>query len=136
MRLAPCFLFVLTPLCCYAQEPAPMPGSHQELAIAILQYLSDTEVCLNSCIDEASVQAALPRLRQLADQARSLAEHQRELDEPSQQDHIAMQQHIKRFNTLWSAIRQHLDRLEKSNLMSPELRVLLRVAPSRQDSRP
>lgn len=111
-----------------------MPGSHQDLALEVLQYLSDTETCLNSCVDEDSVASALPRLRQLAAQARSLAERQRKLDEPSLQDHIAMQQHVKRFNTLWSAIRQHLDRLEKSNLMSPELRDVLRVAPSRQDA--
>lgn len=132
MRLSPYMLCAVMPLYCYAQEPAPMPGSHQDLAQEVLQYLSDTENCLNSCIDEASVKAAIPRLKQLADRARTLKAHQRELDDPSLQDQIAMQQHIKRFNTLWSAIRQHLDRLETSKLMSPELRDILKVAPPQQ----
>ena len=157
MRL---LLFPLIPaLTCCAQELTPAQDSHHALAQDILQYLSDTEICLSTCVDPPSVSAAIPQLKQLAKRARDLAARQQELDEPAREDLItlqlagqarslagimekldepsrqkliAMERDIKRFNTLWAAIRQHLDRLEENNLMTPELRDILRVAPPRQ----
>lgn len=106
-----------------------LPTGHQDCALAILQLLSDTELCLNSCRDAASVQAALPRFRELSERAHRLAEVQRHLPEPTSQDLISMNQHMERFNLLWGAIGDHIHRLEKAGLVSPELRDILRLAP-------
>lgn len=113
-----------------ASTPAEtQPTGHQDCALAVLQLLSDTELCLNGCRDAASVQAALPRFRELSERAHRLAEVQRHLPEPTSQDLISMNQHMERFNLLWGAIGDHIHRLEKDGLMSPELRSVLCIAP-------
>lgn len=113
-----------------ASTPAEtQPTGHQDCALAVLQLLSDTELCLNGCRDAASVQAALPRFRELSERAHRLAAVQRQLTEPTSQDLISMNQHMERFNLLWGAIRDHIYRLEKDGLMSPELRSVLCIAP-------
>lgn len=106
-----------------------LPASHQDCALAVLQLLSDTELCLNGCRDAASVQAALPRFRELSERAHRLAEVQRHLPEPTSQDLISMNQHMERFNLLWGAIGDHIHRLEKAGLVSHELRDILHLAP-------
>lgn len=106
-----------------------LPASHQDCALAVLKLLSDTEVCLNGCRDAASVQAALPRFRELSERAHRLAEVQRHLPEPTSQDLISMNQHMERFNLLWGAIGDHIHRLEKAGLVSHELRDILHLAP-------
>lgn len=113
-----------------ASTPAEaLPTGHQDCALAVLRLLSDTELCLNGCRDAASVQAALPRFRELSERAHRLAAVQRQLTEPTAQDLISMNQHMERFNLLWGAIRDHIYRLEKDGLMSPELRSVLCIAP-------
>ena len=106
-----------------------LPTGHQDCALAVLQLLSDTELCLNGCRDAASVQAALPRFRELSERAHRLAEVQRHLPEPTSQDLISMNQHMERFNLLWGAIGDHIHRLEKAGLVSHELRDILHLAP-------
>lgn len=106
-----------------------LPTGHQDCALAILRLLSDTELCLNGCRDAASVQAALPRFRELSERAHRLAEVQRHLPEPTSQDLISMNQHMERFNLLWGAIGDHIHRLEKAGLVSHELRDILHLAP-------
>ncbi|HIX87855.1 MAG TPA: hypothetical protein H9976_01940 [Candidatus Akkermansia intestinavium] len=106
-----------------------LPSGHQDCALALLQLLSDTEICLNGCRDAASVQAALPRFRELSERAHRLAEVQRHLPEPTSQDLISMNQHMERFNLLWGAIGDHIHRLEKAGLVSHELRDILHLAP-------
>lgn len=114
-----------------AAQPAQpaAPESHSDLARALTDFLSRTELCLRSCTDAASVQAAMPRLRELAQEARRLADAQDALPEPTTQDYMASQELALQFLPVWKAIRAHLERLEKDGLMTDELRRLLQVGP-------
>ncbi len=118
-----------------AQEDAAQPAqpaapeSHSDLARALTDFLSRTELCLRSCTDAASVQAAMPRLRELAQEARRLADAQDALPEPTTQDYMASQELALQFLPIWKAIRAHLERLEKDGLMTDELRRLLQTGP-------
>lgn len=111
-----------------AAQPAA-PESHSDLARALTDFLSRTELCLRSCTDAASVQAAMPRLRELAQEARRLADAQDALPEPTTQDYMASQELALQFLPVWKAIRAHLERLEKDGLMTDELRRLLQTGP-------
>ena len=110
-------------------EAAPTASleSHRDLAHAITDFLSRTEVCLRGCTDAASVQAALPKLRELAQEARRLADAQAALPEPTTQDYMASQELALQFLPIWKAIRAHVERLEKDGLMTDELRALLQT---------
>lgn len=110
-------------------EAAPEASleSHRDLAHAITDFLSRTEVCLRGCTDAASVQAALPQLRELAQEARRLADAQATLPEPTMQDYMASQELALQFLPIWKAIRAHVERLEKDGLMTDELRALLQT---------
>ncbi len=126
----------LASLCCAtetgvaAQETtAPTPTTHQEFIPALLELLQQTEQSLATCTDEASTKAALPRLRELAAQARKLSAVQQSLPEPTVQDYMAAHPHVAEFNKLWDAICEHLSRLEQARLVSPELRQLLQLDP-------
>lgn len=113
-----------------AQDAAMPPAgleSHRDLAHAITGFLSRTEVCLRGCTDTASVQAALPKLRELAQEARRLAEAQAALPEPTMQDYMASQELALQFLPIWKAIRAHVERLEKDGIMTDELRALLQA---------
>lgn len=114
-----------------AAQPAQpaAPESHSDLARALTDFLSRTELCLRSCTDAASVQAAMPRLRELAQEARRLADAQDALPEPTTQDYMASQELALQFLPIWKAIRAHLERLEKDGLMTDELRRLLQTGP-------
>ena len=114
-----------------AAQPAQpaAPESHSDLARALTDFLSRTELCLRSCTDAASVQAAMPRLRELAQEARRLADAQDTLPEPTTQDYMASQELALQFLPVWKAIRAHLERLEKDGLMTDELRRLLQTGP-------
>lgn len=110
-----------------AVAPAASLESHRDLAHAITDFLSRTEVCLRGCTDAASVQAALPKLRELAQEARRLADAQAALPEPTMQDYMASQELALQFLPIWKAIRAHVERLEKDGLMTDELRTLLQA---------
>ena len=113
-----------------AQDAAAPPAgleSHRDLAHAITDFLSRTEVCLRGCTDATSVQAALPQLRGLAQEARRLADAQAALPEPTMQDYMASQELALQFLPIWKAIRAHVERLEKDGLMTDELRALLQA---------
>ncbi len=122
----------MLPLCCAAETvaDAPLPATHQEFIPSLLDLLTQTEQILASCTDAASTQAALPRLRALADLARRLSAHQHTLPEPTVQDYMAAHPHVAEFNRLWEAICGHIERLEAQKLISPELRALLQIAPA------
>lgn len=105
--------------------PAAEPESHHDLARALTEYLSCVEVCLRGCTDAASVSASMPRLRELAAEARRMEQLQQQLPEPTVQDYMASQELALQFLPLWKAIRAHIDRLEKDGLMTDELRQLL-----------
>lgn len=120
-------LLVSAALTCSAQEPAA--DTHQGIAEALVELLSRTELCLNSCTDKESVQAALPQFQALAKEAADLSARQKALPEPTVQDYMASQVLAKDFLVLQRAIRQHLDRLQKDGLITPELREILKTAP-------
>lgn len=128
-RPAAAFLFLASALVCPAQESAA--DTHQGIAEALVELLSRTELCLNSCTDAASVQAALPQLQELAKEAAAISARQKALPEPTVQDYMASQVLAKDFLVLQRANKQHLDRLQKSGLMTPELREILKTAPEK-----
>lgn len=107
----------------------PPPATHQEAAWQLVQLLRDTDTCLASCTDAAAVQAALPRLRELADRAATLKRAQNSLPDPTKQDYSVGHELLSAFTLVWKSVREHIDRLEQAGLMSPELRDILRVAP-------
>ena len=120
-------LLLLSPgLSCAAEE---QPTTHREAAQQLVELLVDTDVCLATCTDAASVQAALPKLRELAARAEQLKIAQSKLPEPTIQDYLYGQELLGAFNTAWQAVRAHIDRIEQAHLMSPELRDILRVTP-------
>ncbi len=123
-------LALTAPLCCAAKPPAPsLPATHQEYIPALLELLTQAEQALASCTDTASTEATLPRLQELAEQARRLSAHQQSLPEPTVQDYMAAHPHVGEFNRLWEAICGHIERLQQARLITPELQALLRLAP-------
>ena len=106
-----------------------MPASHVDLTSAILDFLSRTELCLASCQDAESAKAALPLLRNLKSECDKLAAIQQSLPEPTIQDYLAVQQQAAAFNTIWDAIRNHIERLEQSGIMSQEMRSIMHISP-------
>ena len=126
--------FILSLVCacvglCSAAEEAAAPASHIDLTYTILDFLSRTELCLNSCRDAESVKAALPQLRELQQECAHIVATQQELPEPTIQDYMAVQNQMESFNTIWDAIRNHIERLETEKLLSDEMREILRIAP-------
>ena len=109
-----------------------MPTNHVDMTSAILDFLSRTELCLNSCRDTASVAEAVSQLNQLKQECAQLVETQRQLPEPTVQDYMAVQSKMEAFNTLWAAIRNHIERMEQEQLLTPELREILHISPSSQ----
>lgn len=118
---------VLLSLESFAQE---MAGNHVDLTSNIIDFLSRTEICLNSCRDAESVNAAIPQLQQLKQECEKLVEVQRSLPEPTIQDYMAVQNQMGDFSTIWNAIRDHIERLEAENLMTAEMRQILHIAPA------
>lgn len=121
-------LFAAPALPAQQQQSAP-PATHQEAAEQLIDLLLETEACLAGCTDAAGVQAALPRLRELAVRARLFKAAQDHLPEPTTHDYIAAQELLKRFNTTWQAIRDHIERLRRDSLLSRELSEILVIAP-------
>lgn len=121
-------LFLALALAFSASAQSPAPTNHVDLTTAIIEFLSRTELCLNSCQDEASAQAAIPRLQELKKECDTLVETQRALPEPTIQDYMAVQTRMEAFNTIWNAIRNHIERLEQAGLMSQEMRNILHIA--------
>lgn len=111
-----------------AQDQA-VPSNHVDLTTTIIDFLSRTELCLNSCRDEASAKAAVPQLQKLKKECDSIVETQKKLPEPTIQDYMAVQNQMGAFNTVWKAIRDHIERLEQEKLMTQELRDILHIAP-------
>lgn len=104
------------------------PGSHQDMAEALLDFLSRTELCLRSCTDEASVSAALPQLQLLAKEADKLAAAQAALPEPTVQDFMSVQDKMGTFDTICKAIQAHLVRLSEKRLLSDNFRQILKIS--------
>lgn len=127
------FLVVLLASSLATAQNLPAPANHVDMTAVIIDFLSRTELCLNSCRDEASAKAAIPQLQALKKECDSIVETQRNLPEPTIQDYMAVQDQMATFNTVWSAICDHIERLEQENLMSQELRAILHIAPISPD---
>lgn len=113
-----------------ASAETAAPANHVDLTTTIIEFLSRTELCLNSCRDTASVSAAIPQLKELKKECESIVETQRALPEPTIQDYMAVQNQMEAFNTVWNAIRGHIERLEKEQLLTPDMREILHIAPA------
>ena len=116
-------------LCCHNVQAQDVPGSHVDMTTTILDFLSRTELCLNSCTDAASTHAAIPQLLQLKQECDKLVEAQKALPEPTVQDYMAVQTHMDAFNTIWKAIRNHIARLQQEKLLTQEIIQILHIAP-------
>lgn len=117
---------LLTSAISYATEEATV--THFSIAQDVIALLSETELTLSSCTDEQSVTAALPKLRQLGEQARAIAARQRSLPDSSLNEDLTIAPLIRDFQVLWDAIRAHIERLENSGLMSDDLKNVLKIA--------
>lgn len=106
-----------------------VPANHVDLTTAIIEFLSRTELCLNACRDNNSAKASIPQLQKLKKECDSLVETQRALPEPTIQDYMAVQDQMEAFNTVWNAIRNHIERLEQAGLLTQEMRDILHIAP-------
>ncbi len=104
--------------------------SHASIAQEIIALLSDTELVLNSCRDQESTAAALPELRALAARAHDIRTRQLSLPDSTLQEDIAIARSVPEFRTLWEAISAHIERMQSENLLSDELREVLRIAPT------
>ena len=104
------------------------PANHIDMTEVVLDFLSRTELCLQSCSDSAATQAAIPQLRQLKEECATIVNMQKQLPEPTVQDYMAVQEHMAAFDSLWKAIRNHLSRMEKNSLITPEVRDILQIA--------
>lgn len=121
-------LVLLATIACVAgaqQNAMPSTDTHQSLAKELVDILSQTEIQLNSCTDEASITAAIPALLELSQRTAKLKQRQKALPEPTVQDYLAAQNLVGDFNTLAQAIEQHIARLQRENLLSPQLKKIL-----------
>lgn len=107
---------------------AELPANHVDLSSAIIDFLSRTELCLNTCHSKESVQAAIPQLKELKAECQRIVEMQRSLPEPTVQDFMAVQHQMEAFNTVWNAIRAHISRLETQGLLTAEFCEIVGIA--------
>ena len=111
------------------QEALHPHATHREVAAQLVELLQQTKKCLDSCTDEASVQRALPQLRELAAAARRFKKNQNLLPEPTTQDYLSAHELVGPFNEAWKGVRDNIARLERANLVTPELRTVLGLEP-------
>lgn len=116
------------PIAAIAATAQEVPATHQDMAEALLDFLSRTELCLRSCTDEASVNAALPQLQQLAKEADTLAAAQSALPEPTVQDFMSVQDKMGTFDSICKAIQAHLVRLSEKGLLNDNFRQILKIS--------
>lgn len=114
---------------CSAWGETTTVDTHRSIAQELVDLLSETEICLNSCRDSASVEAAVPRLRELAAKADDIVARRATLPAPTIQDDMAAEDLVNDFATLWQAICQHIERLKKEGLITAPLRDTLKLAP-------
>lgn len=117
--------FILLPTIACAALPAAAQDTNVSVAKELINLLSATEICLNTCRDAASVQAALPQLESLAQKAADIKAKQSALPPLTHAEDREITKLIPTFTTLTKAIDEHLQRLEASGLLSPELKAVL-----------
>lgn len=120
--------YLIVGAACISQASAQEIATHQDMAEALLDFLSRTELCLQSCTDKESVSAAVPKLKQLAEESDKLAAVQAALPEPTVQDFMAVQNKMGTFDTICKAIQAHLLRLSEQGLLTDECRQILKIS--------
>ena len=129
MKISPYICALIIPAAaCYATTE--QTDTHHTLAQEIIDLLAETELVLSTCTDSTSVEAALPRLKELAEQAQSIHSRQLRLPNSSLQEDISIATLVQDFQLVWGAICNHIERLEKAGILSNELRDVLRIAPT------
>ena len=115
---------LLPAICCYAT--ASEQDTHLSLAQEVVDLLAQTEVCLSQCQDEQSVEAQLPMLQQLAEQARNIQKRQQNLPDTTLAEDIEIAEKcVPDFIQLQRAIEAHIIRLREANLITLELAEIL-----------
>lgn len=109
----------------YAQSASEK--THQDYALALLDLLAETELCLAQCVDLESIQHNKPRLQELSEQMQELSVLLQNLPEPTIADYIAAEQQVSEFNTLWNAIKKHVQRLREAGFYSDELLAIIKL---------
>lgn len=115
---------------------AQQATDHLGVAQSYVRILQQTEQVLAGCKDAAGVEAALPALQKLAEQARETRTAQLQLPDPSTADYNAVQAVAQDFVQASTQITQHIERLRSAGLISEALRVLLGLPPDEQPSAP
>lgn len=108
---------------------ATAQDTHVSIANEVLNMLSDTEICLNLCRDEASIKEVIPQLQELALYAAEIKERQNKLADLTPEDDREVAKLIPQFLTLQKAIDAHINRLIADNLLTPELAEVLHISP-------
>jgi hypothetical protein len=129
MKTFPYICALLIPAAaCYADTE--QTDTHHTLAQEVVNLLAETELLLSTCTDAASVEAALPKLKELAQLAQSIHSRQLKLPNSTLQEDISIAALVQEFQLIWGAICGHIERLEKAGLLSKDLRDVLRIAPT------
>ncbi len=115
---------------------AQQPVNHLEVAQAYVRLLQQTEQLLAGCRDAAGVEAALPGLRKLAEQARAVRTAQLQLPDPTTVDYNAVQAVAQDFVQASTQISSHIERLREAGLVSEALRAVLVLPPDEQSPAP
>lgn len=115
---------------------APSLESHADIADALTDLLRRTVEQLEGCTDTDTVQAALPMLQSLREEAAGLMARQAALPEPTVQDYMAAQNRANDFLDAKRAIQHHISRLQKAGFITPEVREILGIAPANAEQEP
>ncbi len=105
---------------------AAVTTTHQEFALELLDLMAETELCLAQCQDAQSVEQNLEQLEALSKKTQALAQLQKDMPYSITADYIAAEKHMREFNTLWDAIKNHIERLKADELYSEEMQKILK----------
>lgn len=111
---------------CYS---ATAQDTHFSLAEEIIDFLSQTEICLNLCQDEQSIKEVLPQLKELSAYAAELKNRQNKLPDLTPAEDKELAKLISDYLTLQRAIDTHIERIIKNGLLTPELAEILCISP-------
>lgn len=119
--------FIIAPVAACCSVTAQ--DTHYALAEEIVDFLSQTEICLYLCQDEQSVKEVLPQLKELSDYAAELKTRQSKLADLTPAEDKAIAKLIPDYLTLQRAIEEHVARIIKNGLMTDELAEVLCISP-------
>lgn len=100
---------------------------HYAVARELMEVLSQTELALNACQDEKSVETALPKLKELSRQIEDILAKQNALPDLNEEDTRQINTLVNQFAELSKAIQDHVQRLYHAKLYSSELEEILLI---------